>query len=182
MFSNPEKLSAASKALFESQLAAFTALAGKAVDGGQKAIALNIAAAKTAAEESAAAAQQLLASKDPQGFFALAAAQAKANADKAATFGQQLTDILSGVNADITKTAEAQLVQSQSRVAALVDEVIENAPAGSDSAVAMLKSMLSNANASLAQASTVHQQSVDALQAQVAKAAGQFTQAAKKSS
>ncbi len=180
MFSNLEKLSSATKALFESQLATFNTLANKAVEGGQKAIALNISAAKAAAEESAVSTQKLFSSKDPQAFFELAAQQAKVNAEKAASFGQQLTEIMSGINADVTKTAEAQIADAKNKVAALVAEVIKNAPAGSENAVAMLKSVIDNANAGFEQAAKVHKQTVDTVKAQVTKVTDQLAQAAKK--
>ena len=180
MFSNLEKLSAATKALFESQLASFNTLASKAVEGGQKTIALNISAAKAAAEETSVSTQQLFSSKDPQAFFELAAKQAKLNAENAASFGQQLTQIMSGVNADFTKTAEAQIAESKSKVTALVAEVIKNAPAGSENAVAMLKSVVDNANAGFEQVSKAQKQTVDAVKAQVAKASDQLVQATKK--
>jgi phasin family protein len=180
MFSNPENLSAATKALFESQLAIFNSLASKAVEGGQKAIALNISAAQAAAEESTAATQQLVSSKDPQTYFELAAKQAKLNAEKAAAYGRQLTEIMASVNADFTKTAEAQIADSKSKVTALVDEVIKNAPAGSENAVAMLKSVIESASAGYEQLSKNTAQAVETVKAQVAKTTEQVTQAAKK--
>jgi phasin family protein len=119
MFSNLDKFSTATKALFESQFATFNALASKAVEGGEKAIALNIAAAKAYAEESGVAAQQLFSAKDPQAFFALVASQAKLNADKATSYGTHLTEIVSSVKADFTKAAE-QLSQAVEKSASTV--------------------------------------------------------------
>ncbi len=182
MFSNLEKLSAATKALFESQLATFNTLANKAAESGQKAIALNVTAAKAAAEESTVSAQQLLSTKDPQAFFELAAKQAKLNAEKAASFGQQLTEIMTGVNADFTKTAEAQIAESRSKVAALVGEVIKNAPAGSENAVAMLKSVIDSANAGFEQVTKAQKQTAETVKAHMAKATDQLSKAAKKTS
>ena len=180
MFSNLEKFSSATNALFESQFSTFNALASKVVEGGEKAIALNIAAAKAYAEESNVVAQQMFSAKDPQAFFALVATQAKLNADKAASYGSHLTEIVSSIKADFTKAAEAQIADSKTKVTALVDEVIKNAPAGSENAVAMLKSVVSNANAGYEQLTKTTRQAVETVEAHVAKATDQLSQAVKK--
>lgn len=180
MFSNLEKFSSETKALFESQFASFNTLASKAVEGGEKVIALNVAAAKSYAEESSIAAQQLFSAKDPQAFFALAITQAKLNADKAASYGCHLTEIVSSIKADFTKTAEAQIADSKNMVTALVDELTKNAPAGSENAIAMLKSVIDNANAGYEQLTKTTKQAVETVEAHVAKATDQLSQAVKK--
>lgn len=180
MFSNLDKFSSATKAAFESQFATSNALVSKIIESSEKTIALNIAAAKAYAEESSIATKQLLAAKDPQAFFALIASQAKLNAEKAASYSSHLTEIASSVKADITKAAEAQIAESKSKVTALVEEVAKSAPAGSENAVAMLKSVVSNANAGYEQLSKTTKQAVETVEANVAKATTQLSQAAKK--
>ena len=180
MFSNLDKFSSATKALFESQFSTLQALTGKVIEGGEKAIALNIAAAKAYAEESGVATQQLFSAKDPQAFFALAAAQAKLNAEKAASYGSHLTEIVSSLKADFTKVAEAQIAESKGKVTALVEEVVKSAPAGSEQAVAMLKSVVSNASAGYEQLTKTTKQAVETVEAHVAKATDQISQAVKK--
>src|ERR1700732_898986 len=77
MFSNSEQFTSATKALFESQIAAVHALSRTTIEGVEKAMALNIAATKASVEKSIADAKQLSSAKDPQEFFSLTAAQAK---------------------------------------------------------------------------------------------------------
>ncbi|MGZ9713733.1 TIGR01841 family phasin [Glaciimonas sp. GNP009] len=180
MFSNLDKFSSATKAAFESQFATSSALVSKIMESSEKAIALNIAAAKAYAEESSIATKQLLSAKDPQAFFALIASQAKLNAEKAASYSSHLTEIASSVKADLTQAAEAQIAESKSKVTALVEEVAKSAPAGSENAVAMLKSVVSNANAGYEQLSKTTKQAVETVEANVAKATTQLSQAAKK--
>jgi phasin family protein len=180
MFSNPEHFSNATKALFESQLAIFNALTSKAVESVEKVVALNIAAVKASAEESFAAVHQLSQAKDPQSFIELSSAQAKANAEKAASYGRHFTEIASGLQAEFTKVAERQLDETKQKVNALVEDVTKNAPAGSESAINMLKSAISNANAGFEQMSKVTKQAVETVEAQVAKATDQFNQAVEK--
>lgn len=176
MFSNQEQFNSVTKVLFESQIAAFRELGSKTVKGVEKVIALNTAAAKEYAEESGVAARQLFSAKDPQAFFALAAEQTKLNADKATTYGRRLTEIVSSINADLTKTTEAQIADSKNKVTALVDEVVKSAPAGSEQAVAILKSVIGNASTGYEQLTKATQQAVETVEAQVVKATEQFSQ------
>jgi phasin family protein len=174
------KFTAAGNNPFEAQIASFNALASKMVESSEKAIALNIAAAKSYAEESNASAKDMLAAKDPQAFFALAAKQAQSAADNASANARHLADIAAGLKADFEKTAEAQIADSKSKVAALIDEAIKNAPAGSEQAVAILKSAIGNADAGYEQLTKAVKQAAETVEAQVAKASEQLTQAVKK--
>jgi phasin family protein len=174
------KLSSAANTALETQMADFNALAGKVVEGSEKAIALNIAAAKAYAEEANVSAKDLFSVKDPQAFFALAAKQAQSAADSATANARQLTDIVASLKADFAKTTEAQIADSKSKVTALVDEVIKNAPAGSEQAVAILKSAIDNANAGYEQLSSAVKQAAETVEAQVTKASEQVSQAVKK--
>lgn len=177
MYSNPEQFAQATKALFDSQLAAFNAMTSTAVEGIEKVVALNIAAVKSSTKESLAAAKELSATTDPQAFLATGAAQAKANAEKAAAYGREFKEIATGLKSDFTKAAEEQLSQAKSKVSALVEDVSKNAPAGSENAVAMFKSAINNANAGIEQITKVSKQAVETVEAQVAKANEQITQA-----
>jgi phasin family protein len=174
-----EKFSSETKACVESQFATLNALGGKAVESGQKAITLNIATAKAFAEESTSGARQLISAKSPQEFFAIAGAQAKLRTDKAVSYGRNVAEIMSSINADLTKVAQTQIAESKDKVAALVDDVIKNAPAGSESAVALLKSIVSNANASYNQLSKSTKQVVETVEASIAEATDQLSQAVK---
>ena len=79
MFSFQEQFSAATKAHIEAQIAMMNTLTDKTLENIEKVIKLNVAAAKTSLEESSAAVKQLVAAKDAQEFFSLAAAQAQPN-------------------------------------------------------------------------------------------------------
>ena len=93
MFSIPEQFSSATKSNLEAQFALFSSLTGKAFEGIEKIVELNLTAAKATLEESTAAAKQLLAAKDPQEFFSLTAAQAQPSAEKAIAYGRQALGI-----------------------------------------------------------------------------------------
>jgi len=178
MFAIPEQFSNATKAHFESQFAIFSSLTSKAFEGIEKMVELNITAAKASLEESSATARQLLAAKDPQEFFALSAAQAQPNTEKAISYSRQLAAIATGTQAEFTKAAEEQIAETNRKVISLVDEVSKNAPAGSENVVAMIKSGLGNASAGYEQLSKTAKQATQAMETNVNAAVSQFTQAA----
>jgi phasin family protein len=180
MFMIAEQFSAATKANFESQIALLTVLSNNAFESVAKVVDLNINAAKASLEESATAAKQLLAARDPQEFFALSAAHAQPNTEKALAYGRHLATIASGTQAEFTKAAEAQIAETNRKFIALVDEVAKNAPAGSENTVAFVKSAIGNANAGYEQLAKSTKQAVEAVEANLSTAAGQFAQAAAK--
>ena len=180
MFSIPEQFSSATKTNLEAQFALFSSLTSKAFEGIEKIVELNLTAAKATLEESTAAAKQLLSAKDPQEFFSLSAAQAQTSAEKAIAYGRHLAAITSGTQAEFSKAAESQIAETNRKVLSLVEEVTKNAPAGSENAVAMLKSAIGNANAGYEQFSKTSKQAVEAIEANLTSAVNQFTQAAEK--
>lgn len=180
MFSNTDQYTSASKAFFESQIAAFGALTTIVTQGAEKVVALNMAAAKASTEDSMAAARELLAVKDPQTFFSLASALAKPNAEKIAAYNSHLTDILSSTKAEFAKVADEQVTEVHNKVSAFVDSIAKNAPAGSENVIALMKSSVANAHAGYEQVNNATKQAVEATEAHVAKASDEFTQVVKK--
>jgi phasin family protein len=180
MFSFQEQLSAATKAHLEAQIAMMNTLTHKAFENMEKVIQLNVTAAKASFEESSAAIKQLVSAKDAQEFFSLATAQAQPNTEKTLAYSRHLASIASGAQADFTKIAEAQISETSNQVIALVDEVSKNAPAGSESAIAMLKSSIGNASAGYAQLTKTSKQAADTLETNMSHVANQFSQAAEK--
>ncbi len=181
MFAIPEQFSNATKANFEAQFAMFASLTSKAFEGIEKLVDLNINAAKATLEESSVATKQLLSAKDPQEFFSLSAAQAQPSAEKALSYGRQLASIAAGTQAEFSKAAESQIAETNRKVISLVDEVSKNAPAGSENAVAIIKSAIGNANAGYEQLTKTTKQAVEAMETNLNAAVTQFTQAAQKS-
>lgn len=178
MFPISEQLSAATKSQIESQLALFNALTAKAFDSIEKVIELNVNATKASLDETSATAKQLLAAKDPQEFFSLTAAQAQPSAEKALAYSRHLASIASSTQAEFTKAAEAQIAENNRKVGALVEEIGKSAPAGSENAVAMFKSMMGSANAGYEQLSKTAKQAAETIETNVNNATAQFTQAA----
>jgi len=180
MFSYQDQFSAATKTHFQAQLELISTLTAKTFEGVEKLIELNLSATKASLEESVATAKQFATIKDPQELLALATAQAQPTAEKAAAYGRHLASIVSSTQAELTKAAEAQVAETSRKVSALVEEISKNAPAGSENAVALLKSAIGNANAGYEQLTKNTKQAVETLEGHLSNAAKQFTQAAEK--
>jgi phasin family protein len=182
MFAIPEQFSNATKSSLESQFALLSSLTSKTFEGMEKLVDLNINAARATLEESSAIARQLLGAKDPQEFFSVTAAQAQPTAEKALSYSRQLASIATGTGAEFSKAAESQIVEANRKVISLVDEVSKNAPAGSESFVAAVKTAISNANAGYEQFSKTTKQAVEAIETNMNAAVSQFSATARKAS
>jgi len=138
----PEQLVAAQKANLETLFG----LTNKAFEGVEKLVELNITATKAALNESATHTQAVLSVKDAQELLALQASLFQPLAEKTAAYSRHLYDIAQGTGAEFTKAFEGKAVEAQQQFAALVDNAAKNAPAGSETAVAVVKSAVAAAN------------------------------------
>ena len=180
MFTVPEQFTNATKASFDTQIAAMTTFAQKAFASVEKIVELNMTVTKQAFAESTAAAQELISAKGPQEFIAITTAKAKPSADKFVAYGRELASIASAAQADFSREAELQIADTRRKVASLVDEVSKNAPAGSESVVAMVKTAMGNANEGFDQFSKTAKQAKDAIEANVSSTVSKMSQAAEK--
>ena len=138
----PEQLIAAQK----SQLEALFALSGKAVDGFERIVELNLQTLKTAMHESSEAALAALSVKDLQELAALQPNLAQPLTEKLLSYSQHLYEITSGTQSEIAKAVEANANEMNRKVQSLVETATRNAPAGTETAVAMFKTAMSAAN------------------------------------
>jgi phasin family protein len=138
----PEQLLASQKANIET----LYGLTSKAFEGVEKLVELNMQATKAALSASANHTQALLSVKDAQELLALQAGLFQPLAEKAAAYSRQLYDIASNMGGELGKTFESKMADTQSALASLVDTAAKNAPAGSETAVAVLKSAVAAAN------------------------------------
>lgn len=138
----PEQLLAAQKASVETLFGLTT----KAFEGMEKLVELNLQVAKASLAEAADTTYAAMSVKDAQELLALQAGLLQPAAEKATAYSRHLYDILAGTGAEFTKTAEAQMADSQKKMLALVDTAVKNAPAGTESAVALVKSAVAAAN------------------------------------
>lgn len=179
--SSTEQFSAVARNQLESQLSLTTALTDKMIDSMEKMMGLNLQAAKATMEASVASAHKLLSAKDPQEFFSLSAIQAQPQAEVVMTYGRHLASIASDTQIELTKAAETQMTENSHKMASMFDEFSKMAPAGSENAVAMLRSAIDNANSGYSQLTKTTKMAVEAMETNMNAAASQMTQAAKSS-
>lgn len=133
---------AAQKATMETLLGLTT----KAFEGVEKLVELNMQVAKTSLVEVTETAHAALSIKDAQELLALQASLLQPAAEKAAAYSRHVYDIVAGTSASFTKAAEASLADSQKQALSVVDNAVKNAPPGTESAVALVKSAMAAAN------------------------------------
>lgn len=130
----------------KSQVETLFGLTQKAFEGVEKLVELNLQATKAALAESANNTQALLGVKDAQELLNLQASMMQPLAEKSVAYSRHLYDIASGTSAEFSKAAEATATDAQKKFMAVVDNASKNAPAGSETAVAVMKSAVSAAN------------------------------------
>lgn len=121
-------------------------LTQKAFEGVEKLVELNVQATKAALAETANNAQAVLSVKDAQELLALQASIIQPLAEKTAAYSRHLYDITSTAGAEIGKTVEGQAAEAQKKIEGLVESAAKNAPAGSEAAVAAMKTAVAAAN------------------------------------
>jgi phasin family protein len=121
-------------------------LTHKAFEGVEKLVELNVQATKAALAETANHAQAVMGVKDAQELLALQAGMVQPLAEKTAAYSRHLYDIATAAGAELNKTLEVKSADAQKQVMGLVDSATKNAPAGSETAVAVMKSAVAAAN------------------------------------
>ena len=121
-------------------------LTNKAFEGVEKLIELNLQVAKASLGEAADTTRAALSVKDAQELLALQASLLQPAAEKAAAYSRHLYDIAAATNAEVTRVAEETAADAQQKFNAVVDTAVKNAPAGTESAVALVRSAVAAAN------------------------------------
>jgi len=164
MTTTPEQLMTAHKANVETLLG----LTGKAFEGVEKLVDLNLQVTKAALGEAAETAQAALSVKDAQELVALQTATLQPVAEKAAAYSRKVYDIAAATGAEVAKVVEVTTADAQKKFIAVVDTAIKNAPAGTENAVSFVKSALAAANDAYESLQKVAKQASSAAEANIA--------------
>ena len=124
-------------------------LTSKAFEGVEKIVELNLTASKAALSEMGDHAKAVLSAKDAQELLSLQSGLMQPLAEKTAAYSRHLYDIATGSSAEFGKAIEDQAAEAQKKFMGLVDNAAKNAPAGSETAVAVMKSAVAAANNAL---------------------------------
>jgi len=146
----------------------------------EKLVDLNITAAKAALTDAQEQTGTLLGAKDAQELIALQATLLQPIAEKTAAYSRHLYEITAQAGSEMGKQFEQQASQAQQKVMGLVDNVSQNAPAGSETAVAIIKSSMAAASNAFESAQKVLKQAGEMTQANLRTVAETATQNVKK--
>jgi len=182
-------MSAIPQQVLNSQKAAIEALVsiqGSVFSGFEKLVDLNLKAIKATLDEVSEKSQQVAGVKDTQEAVAMTSSLVQPNTEKAMAYSKHVYDIVTSVQADLAKLGEAQLAEGQKHMQDAIEQLTKNAPAGSESAVSMLKSGLVQANNAFEsmtkaakQAAEVAEKNLAAATSATFKAAGEAAEVAK---
>ncbi|HEY9278469.1 MAG TPA: TIGR01841 family phasin [Eoetvoesiella sp.] len=164
----------------------FLAVQGTFFGGFEKLIDLNLKVWKATLDEVAQKSQEAIEVKDAQEALAFTSGLVQPGAEKALAYSKHVYDIVSGVQADLSKLTEEQIAQGQQQVSEAIDQFSKNAPTGSESAVALMKSSLATATSAYESVSKAAKQATEAAESNISaatnatfKAASEAAEAAK---
>ncbi len=160
-FLTMEQFAAANKANVETLFGLTT----KAFEGVEKLVELNLQVARTALGEAAEATKAALSVKDAQELVALQSSLLQPSAEKAAAYSRHVYDIVAGANGEVLKSVEGQFADLQKQYSAAAEGLLKNAPAGTESAVSLVKSAMAAANNAYESAAKAAKQAADMAEA-----------------
>lgn len=165
-FATPEQISAANKANIESLLA----LANTTFASVEKLATLNLNTARTLLEDSVTNTKTLMGAKDVQELVALQTSLAQPTIEKIVAYGRNVYEITASIQGEVSKLIESQVGEANKNLNAVLDKAAKSAPAGSDVAVAAVKSAIAAASSAYDSMSKAAKQVVELTEANVAAA------------
>jgi phasin family protein len=166
MNATTEQFASANKANVETLLT----IANTAFASAERLAALNLNTARAILEDSVANAKALLGVKDVQQLVAMQATLAQPAVEKAVAYSRSVYEIATQTQEELSKVVEGQFSEINKNVATALDKAAKNAPAGSDVAVAAVKSAIAAANSAYDSMTKAAKQVAEIAEANVAAA------------
>ncbi len=163
MYVTPEQIQSANKSNVETLLA----VAHTQFAAFEKLATLSAGAVKSAFENSITNTRALLGAKDVQEFITLQNSFAQPAIEKAIAYSKSVYEVATEANTEFSKVAERRVSEWNEGFVNLLDKVSKNAPAGSDVAVAAIKSMLAASNSAYDNLTKVARQATEIAEANV---------------
>ncbi|MEH3085862.1 MAG: phasin family protein [Xylophilus ampelinus] len=160
------------------QAEALFSITNATFDGFEKMMQLGLSASRTALNDAASHTQAVLSAKDPQSLMALQANAVQPMAEKTASYGRQVYDIAAQTSTQVGQILETRVTEGRQVLAGAVENVTRNAPAGSEAAIAVVKSAVTAANNAFESMQRAVKQASDATQANFETATANVAQAA----
>lgn len=175
MLLSPEQILEVQKA----QIAAFVGLGQKSFSNIEKAVELNMSTARNALDDGAQAIKSILDVKDVQEFMAVSSTISQPLAEKALGYSKEVYLLSSGMATETAKVLEDRLADNNKKMVEIFESASKNAPAGSESAVAMMKSAITAANSAYDSISKAAKQVVEMSENNVSTATTSAVKASK---
>jgi phasin family protein len=166
MYNTPEHFAGANKASVETLLT----IANTAFASAERLAALNLNTARTLLEDSMSNAKTLLSVKDAQDLLGMQATLAQPAFEKAVAYSRSVYEIASQTQEEFAKIFDNQYFEINKNVSSALDKAAKSAPAGSDVAVAAVKSALAAANSAYETMNNAAKQVAEMTEANVAAA------------
>lgn len=174
MINAPEQVGAFGKANLESALK----LANIALDTTERMVSLQLTAAREALAENANQAKALLSARDPQELLAIQQSLGQPSLQRMMGYSRSVYELATQVHAELTKMTGARIADMNSQLATTLATMGQSA-AGSDAAVAVIKSAMAAANTAYDNLTKAAKQMTDMTEANVSAATEAVTGAAK---
>lgn len=162
----PAQFAEANKASIEAMLT----VANTVFASAERLTALNLNTARAMLEDSVANTKALLAAKDVQELVSMQATLAQPSLEKAVAYSRSVYEIATQTQGELAKVSEAQIAEMKAGMANMLDQALKNAPAGSEVAVAAVKSAIAAANSAYDNMTKAAKQVTDMAEANVAAA------------
>lgn len=131
----------------KSALETMMAVQSTVFTGFEKLVDLNLKVMKATMDEASQKTQEAMGVKDAQEAVAMTSGMVQPSTEKAVAYSKHVYDIVSGVQADLSKLAEGKVAESQKQLSEAVEQFSRNAPNGAEGTVSMIKSSLAQATA-----------------------------------
>ncbi len=139
-----------------------------AFDGVERLALLNLAAARSVFDAAMANFNTLLGAKDVQSFVALQKELATPSIEKGMEYSRNVIAIAAETKDKIAKEVEVKVADTNAQVSTLVEKALASAPAGSEVAVAAVKTAIKSANEAYEGLNKAAKQAADVAEASVA--------------
>lgn len=149
--------------------------ANTAFENVERLTALNLNTARAVFEDSVANLNALLNVRDPQALIELQKGLAQPAIEKSLAYSRNVYEITAQAKDTLAKAVESQLADANAQVIQFVDAKLKAAPAGSEAAVAVVKSVISAANNAYESLNQAAKQVTDIAEANIATATESVT-------
>ena len=171
MFTKPEDFakSGINSALF---------FANTTFDGIERLALLNLAAARSVFEGAMSNVTALLGAKDVQAFVSIQKELASPSIEKGMEYSRNVIAIAGETKDKLAKEVETKIAENTAKVSGLVEKALASAPAGSEVAVAAVKTAIKTANEAYEGLNKAAKQAAEVAEASVAAATSATMKAA----